>query len=325
MMFKVKTPNLFCHIRSSIIQGTFTIVALFSSSLSFAVINGGAANENRFNAVGALKIGDNRSVGCTATLIAPNWIVTADHCIHATDGGEEEGGNPLPPEGYEFRLGNDFKKPVSKIKIKRWVAGPEVDGQTLDIAFGELSSPAPVSDLHLSVVPAWSLKWDSTDMQSSYIHVGYGVNEAFSSRPSPLSDKRQQAMLTVTANEGNALLKLFGNSQNLGAYIEQFHPQSLEAEDLDSIIAHADLGSGYYVSAWDGRGRKNLSDIQMPSGGWQDTCFGDSGGPLLREINGQLVVVGVVSKGMDRICSPMGTKFTIFSPPVQFLMKQLGI
>ncbi|WP_413288403.1 trypsin-like serine protease [Bdellovibrio sp. HCB337] len=120
-------------------------------------------------------------------------------------------------------------------------------------------------------------------------------------------------------------MKLFGRSQNLTTYIETFHPQSFEAQGLESILANAELGPGHYVHAWDARGRTNLTNVQEPTSGWQDTCFGDSGGPLLREINGQLVIVGVVSTGMDRICSSFGTKFTVFSQQVQILMKQLGI
>lgn len=313
-------------LRLGFVKGLFTFVVLFAAGPLYAVINGNAANEKRFDAVGALIAGDVKTAGCTATLITPNWIVTADHCIHATSGSEEEGGgNPLLPEEYEFRLGNDSKRPVFKTKIKRWVSGPKVGPETLDIAFGELASAVPVGALKLDVIPAWSQKWDATDLQDTYIHIGYGVGEAFSSAPSAVEGKRQQAQLTATAAQGNALLRLFGSPQNLQKYLEDFHPQSLEAQSLDSILTGAELGSSQYVHAWDARGRTNLSDIQEPASGWQDTCFGDSGGPLLRKIDGRLYVVGVVSAGMDRICSSLGTRFTIFGPKVQSLMKQLGI
>gem|GEM_PF-6702886 len=53
--------------------------------------------------------------------------------------------------------------------------------------------------------------------------------------------------------------------------------------------------------------------------------FGDSGGPLFREIDKKLTLVGVVSQGMNRICAPMGTRFTVFGPEVLKIMENLGI
>ncbi len=299
-----------------------TLISLAFTSSAPAVINGQAANEQRFEAVGALKIGSNVDVSCTATLIAANWIVTADHCTYASESNEEEGnGDYLPPEQYEFRLGNDFKKPTHTVRLKRWVHGPQMNGTTLDIAFGELAGP--INDVRpLSVA---SPRWISGDFAGFYIHIGYGVIEAFSNKKFPLTNKRQMAYLTVTAADGNALLNLFGTKENLESYIASYHPQSLEADNIDSILQAAELIPQRYVHAWDARGRTNTTKIEIPPDGWQDTCFGDSGGPLLREYGSTLSIVGVVSHGMDRICSSMGTSFTVFGPEVQDLMRQLGI
>ena len=294
---------------------------MFANSAN-AVINGKSANDQRFEAVGALKIGNNSEVACTATLITANWIVTADHCIYATEESEEEGsGKSLPPEQYEFRLGNDFHKPTFTSRLKRWVHGPQVNGKTLDIAFGELVNP--VRDV--APLATTSPSWKQKDFEGFYIHIGYGAIEAFSGEKFPLSDKRQMAQLSVTAVAGNALLNFFGTREKLENYVSIYHPQALEAGDLDTIVQLAEISSQQYVYAWDARGRTNNSKIEMPSDGWQDTCFGDSGGPLLREFGNTLGIVGVVSHGMDRICSPLGTSFTLFGPEVQALMRQLGI
>jgi len=307
-------------------HGIIALTILFSPHSLLAIINGKAANEKRFDAVGSLKIGKNGKVGCTATLIAENWIVTADHCIHETTStSEEDIGKPLLPSQYEFRLGNDFKKPFFKSSMKRWVSGPKINNETLDIAFGELSQSVPTKKLGLNLIIASTQQWVSRDLQDIYWNIGYGVLEAFTNKKFPLSNKRQLAQLTVTATGGNALLNLFGNSENLRHYINKFHPEAFEAGTLEAIIANGELLPQYSIHAWDAHGREDLINIKIPEGGWQDTCFGDSGGPLLREVEGQLRIMGVVSQGMDRICSPLGTRFTIFGPEVKKLMQELSI
>ena len=326
-MVYFKTPiNILHSMSANLGRLIIALGILLPSHHLLAVINGQPANEKKFDAVGSLKMGDKKTVGCTATLIAENWIVTADHCTHETTDSEEEGmGEPLLPSQYEFRLGNDFKKPFFKSNIKRWVSGPKINQETLDIAFGELSEPVPTKKLALNVIPALTQKWDNNDLQNQYEHIGYGVNEPFTTKKFPLTEKRQLAQFTVTAANGNAMLKLFGTSTNLQNYVTNFHPEAFEAGTLDAIITSGELLTEYSVHAWDARGRTDLSNIQIPATGWQDTCFGDSGGPLLREANGQIKIVGVVSQGMDRVCSPLGTRFTVFGPEIQKLMQQLNI
>lgn len=300
------------------------LTILLVSYSSYAVVNGTAAPEKRFRSIGALRIGDENAVGCTATLIAPDWIVTADHCIHATAGSEEEGGEPLSADQYEFRLGSDFKHPFLKTKLKRWVNGPTIDKETVDIAFGELENPIDLKRYDLQVVRIGSQKWTAADFKIIYLHVGYGTREAFGSHNSPLADKRQSAQFKATSKEGNALLKLFSSSQKLEDFLRRFAPQSLEAQEIEAIIAGAKIPHSA-IHAWDDRGRTDISNIKQPEAGWQDTCFGDSGGPLLRDVDGHLEIVGVVSQGMDRICSPLGTRFTTFGYEVRILMGQLGL
>lgn len=305
---------------------TFSLGPLLVCSLvlplpSHAVINGQPAADQKFESVGALKIGKENSPGCTATLIAAKWIVTADHCIESGESSEEEGGASLKPSEYEFRLGNDFLKPVFKSKLKRWVAGPQIQGETLDIAFGELATSAD----RFAPVPMLTQQWTQEDLRAPYIHIGYGVAVPFFEQDHPLKNKRQMALLSVTAAEGNALLKLFGTEKTLEAYLTKFHPQSLEDGSTDAMIPNGELVPGYSVHAWDERGREDLRDVKEPASGWQDTCFGDSGGPLLRERDGKLSIVGVVSRGMDRICTPIGTRFTVFGPKVMAMVKKLGI
>lgn len=298
---------------------------LLLPQLALAVVNGLPADDVRFNAVGALKIGDEQKVACTATLISPKWIVTADHCIHASeDNGEEGGGDLLPASAYEFRLGNRFNRPVFRSPIKRWVGGPQMKGLPLDVAFGELELPVSVQQLQIEPIAPINQHWDAEDLRGRYVMIGYGNAKPFRDENSPLRFRRQQASFKVTRASENAMIGFFGSVRNLERFLMKFHPEALETTPLDGIIANGKLLAQYQVHAWDARGRESPESYRAPEGGWQDSCFGDSGGPLLREINGKLYIVGVVSQGMDRVCGTIGTRFTVFGPMIWDLMQELG-
>lgn len=287
----------------------------FPFSASRAIIGGVPADQDEYAAVGSLKIEGDESVLCTATLISSRWIVTAGHCAEIFAGSEEEGSAELVgPERFEFRLGFDFQAPVFKTTLKRWVGGGAVGEEPLDVAFGELTTPVPLGELGVRVLAMDSQDWDKQDLSAPYFLIGYGSQDPFSDQVLPLTNKRQLARFHVTSTSGNALLQLFGSEKALEQYLNQFHPMSIEASSLDAIIFNGNLIPEYTVHAWDPRGRENLNDIAEPQGGWQGSCFGDSGGPLIRDVDGQLKLVGIVSQGMDRICSPLGTKFTVFGP-----------
>lgn len=299
------------------------ITLLAYSSPSQAVINGQAAFEKKYAAIGSLKIGESDSAGCTATLITEKWIVTAAHCLADGESEGEEESAPLTPADFEFRLGADYFKPEFQSKLKRWVSGPIVKDEQIDIAFGELAKPVPLEKLKIQPMVIRNLRWNAKDLENTYTHIGYGVQVAFG-ESHELENKRQMAKLRVTSAEGNALLNLFGNQEKLEAYLSAHHPDSIEAGSLEGILNNAELLEKYSVHAWDPRGRENLQEIVPPTDGWQDTCFGDSGGPLLKEVNGKISIVGVVSHGMDRICSPFGTKFVTFGPKVVDVVKNLN-
>lgn len=296
-----------------------SIILLAGMSISlqgFAIINGSPLSVSTYAAVGSLYINDQQS--CTVTLINSKWIVTADHCAYATeDNGEEGGGEPLPPSSYEIRFGFNSKKPVFKTVLKRWVHGPLNGEEPLDMAFGELKNQVPAS-LNITPIPIGSV------IAGSAITVGYGNRTFFDDGLHPLRFKRQMGNMQIKSNSGNALLNLFGNESNLISYIKNFQRDiDLEEESTEQLLHGAALVASYQVHAWDNRGRENLNAITIPEKGWQDTCFGDSGGPLLQIINKKLIIVGVTSKGLNRTCATMGTVFTVFGPRLLKIAKGL--
>lgn len=309
---------------------TLSAIILLSTFSAHAVINGNIANEHKFSAVGSLRVIPDKTVACTATVIASKWIVTADHCTHATEGSEEEGGAVLPASAYEFRLGNDFNSPIFKTNLKRWVRIPNFKEQAIDLAFAELAIEIPLAKLQIKTVRPINQVWTSEELKLNYIHIGYGSRQAFgqpdSAKEKALINKRQKATFQVTSVSENALVNIFSTEANLESYINQYHPEiNLEVELIETILSHGQLIEKHSVHAWDPRGRQNLNQVSKPQKGWQDTCYGDSGGPLLREKDGVLRIVGVVSQGMNGTCATLGTRFTTFGPQVIKVMKSLKL
>lgn len=287
-----------------------TALFLLVSLQAKAIINGDVDTSSRYDSVGSLNTDGNPF--CTATVIASKWIVTAAHCTFQSEASEEEGnGAPLPPSAYSFVLGKDSSKPSATSTLKRWVRIP---GE-IDLAFGELSKALPLNKL--KITPAKPIVLN-TDLTGNFVSVGFGQ---------PLEGIRQLAHLTATFSSGNVLEKLFKTHANIENYITQNHSEeiNLEYEPLESIIHLADLTEGYNLHVWDARGRENLNNIVKPTSGWQDTCFGDSGGPLFKEVDGKLGIVGVTSRGLNRTCAPIGTVVTTFGPEVMKVFKSLKI
>jgi hypothetical protein len=93
------------------------------------------------DAVGAL-IGEDGQVFCTATLVAPRFIITAKHCI---EGGSEDDPQDKKPETVEFRFGESVKAADGGVQLRRWAPEPEIaTAKPLlvgDVTLAELAEP----------------------------------------------------------------------------------------------------------------------------------------------------------------------------------------
>lgn len=290
----------------------FTLLILLSPH-SRAVIGGEIASGRDYEAIGTLIERGASEGGCTATLIAPEWIVTAQHCRY---GGSEEDPITYKPEQLEFRLGPNMKQPLQSIRIQKWINAPKIhfsnsnEDVTLDVAFLKLTKPVTT----LRPLPL-SVKGVDSPGKGPFELVGFGVTSTNGSEGAGL---RRKAEMTITSRSGNALLQVFGSRERFARFLQTNFPG--EEEAVDRHLSHADLIEGYTVHAWHplGRGKKV----------YQDSCYGDSGGPLLRKVNGEWRVVGVVSSGFPGevlSCTPIGTVYGIFGPEIQKLMLKNGI
>ena len=282
-------------------KSSLAIFSLLFAFNSHALIKG-VAVDSGYEAVGSLKSIEDEVSGCTATLIASDWIVTAEHCVW---GGGEENPVKYKPSEIQFQLGPDASNPLRTIKLKKWVSAPE----GLDIAFAQLLEKVKdITPVSLSTNPAiFAIP------KIKYEVVGYGFR---SSRGygSP-SGRKDKGTYSVTATSGNALLSIFKSDAAFKKYLKNAHPG--EEGISERLAANSELKSGYEVHAWDESIRIGGKFVGLPKGGWTNTCNGDSGGPMfLKNANG-MTLVGIISGGFTgevSACVLLGSKISVFGP-----------
>ena len=264
-----------------------------------AIIGGRAAGA-KYAAVGALTDADG-AVFCTATLVTPRLVITAQHCI---EGGSEDDPQNRRPSEVTFRLGAKASAPDRPaVKLKQWLPAPtfETTGElnshyASDVMLAELEQP--ITDR--APIPLALRALGEGQIGQSLDVVGFGVRD-----PSGLGEPggiREVGTFVLEAVSGNAFEKRFGSKEAF-----QRHLASIDAEGAadglgDRFYAYGDLHDRYEVLARSER---------------SETCYSDSGGPLLATTNGKLEVVGVVSRGFPGYassCTQLGTVFAVFGP-----------
>lgn len=263
------------------------------------IIGGFPAKHARYDAVGAL--GDPTGDGgwfpfCTASLISPTAVITAEHCVL---------GNM---NGVSFLIGFDAYAPKRAVPVLGASAEDTIVGGFVglgsDVAIVHLAEPV------LDITPIALGTLDDSLLGRRLIAMGYGVQNN-----SGTAGTRFMGSETYNGTGGNFLDYLYGDLEGfrphydeLADWVKQYWPTP------EALHADADL-LDEYEAHFGGR-----------AGDAQD-CYGDSGGPILRSVGGVFTSYGVVSGGISSqnlICDDGGV-FSTFGPAtLTFIERELA-
>jgi trypsin len=211
-----------------------------------AVVGGKPVPDGQFRYVANVRIMD--SFGCTGTLIAPQWVLTAGHCGSAT-GSASMGLVPSPmawpASAYQVVLGTvhaDGSGGETHSVTQVLVDSDYIltNGTGNDVTLMKLDAPSKIVPMRIAAVGERG-SWRPGAMTTI---AGFGTTSENSSNPPATM---QFAQVPITTDD----------------YCARAYPNGLsEVADDGSFDAKTMVCAGY------------------PQGG-TDTCEGDSGGPLL--------------------------------------------
>lgn len=272
------------------------------------IIGGNVAPSEAFDHTGALlyRVRASGNVGllCSATLIGPETVVTAKHCVAPLIAFERSGID------VSWARGSDFNAPSELVPIVAFARSPIETGG----AFGYGSDVAVIHLERPVTAPlALPLPFTSDLLGQTLTTVGYGISTA----DGAVDGLRRSGRETVSAIGGNIYQAFFGDFES---FVEWSLTGIVSATDYLAVIEQnpdlvdlAALSTEY--TSW-----SLLEQHEAVAGTSADdtqSCTGDSGGPLGRiGEDGRFETFAVVSGGPSSESSAcdFGQVFASFGP-----------
>jgi hypothetical protein len=242
---------------------------------------------------------------CSASLIAPQTLVTAKHCISVMATFERIGIDVF------WTPGPDFRAPLERIPVVAVAGSPGTEpgfaGYGRDVAVAHLDDPS-------DGIPLLQIQPFRRDLLGvSMVTLGYGISSA----GGLIDGLRRVGRETVSKIEGSSYEGLFGDFETFVELVV-----TGEATDLDIIpIVEADPSLADLAALRaEFEAAILMPDEEVVTGkgaGDTQSCALDSGGPLaLVTPDGQWESYGVVSAGprLGRPICAFGQVFAVFGP-----------
>lgn len=286
---------------------------------------------------------------CSGTLIAPDIVLTAEHCIEDHD---------LESEPIEVRVGEAVDEPKASEMVAEIIAvegEPQhgIMGYGSDVAFLRLRAPIE----GVTPIPMLNRALRAEDRGKSLLAVGFGrTTAAADGSDNPKGTTKEphkryaapELVIQVSgepawASESYARIERwlaahgYPSMDELAEEQERMNTEEAAANDTKDEGSNEtegessgamEEGAGQHDGTHFGEEGKRLRDqvlyddyeavVEDKGAGY--TCQGDSGGPHLLEINGKYVVAGVTSggPGLGRVgCLPGLTYIGTFGSRVQ--------
>ncbi|HZY48557.1 MAG TPA: serine protease [Devosia sp.] len=207
---------------------------------------------------------------CGGTLIAANWVLTAAHCMRSD-------GNPLTPDAFVVLAGSTDLESGRRIAPKSIFINQSYDENSMDhdVALVELSEPVDAAPVALGTPGA----------ATRAIVVGWGMTED-EKYPRHLLETDLDVVANAECNIGIKAIYAAAVKSSVADLARQYRLKPGESDRIADELAAGLVDP--------------LTDAMLCAGiktGGRDSCYGDSGGPLLATEAGRPVQIGIVSWG----------------------------